>query len=99
MVDTIPSTKPRPRELVFIGIARERLYDRQQRRLLQLGCLNNANDVAERLNQLLVAGVESSDKTTYVNGVHQAVQLIIQLVSNDLESPGDTESSGGTVFC
>ena len=67
----------------FIGIARERLYDRQQRRLLQLGCLNNANDVAERLNQLLVAGVEASGKTTYVNGVHQAVQLIIQLVSND----------------
>ncbi|MEP3478521.1 MAG: hypothetical protein ABJZ55_04680 [Fuerstiella sp.] len=67
----------------FIGIARERLYDRQQRRLLQLGGLNKATDVAERLNELLVAGVKSSDKTTYVNGVHQAVRLIVQLVSND----------------
>lgn len=64
----------------FIGIARERLYDRQERRLSKLGRLNRAADVAVRLNALLADRVESPTRPAYVNGVHQAVQSILQLV-------------------
>lgn len=67
----------------LIGIARERLYDRQERRLSKLCQVNRATDVvdvAEQLSTLLADGVESMKSPTYVNGVHQAVLAITQLV-------------------
>lgn len=70
----------RATETHFIGIARERLYDRQERRLSKLGRLDQVSDVAEHLSALLADGVESLQRPTYVNGVHQAVLSIIQLV-------------------
>ena len=67
----------------FIGIARERLYDRQERRLLKLGRVNRVADVADHLSAVLADGIESVKRPTYINGVHQAVLSIIQLVQRE----------------
>lgn len=66
----------------LIGIARKRLYDRQERRLRLSGEPTSLPDVATQLATLLELGATQHDHPTpnYVNGVHQAVESIVSVI-------------------
>lgn len=62
---------------LLIGIARKRLYDRQEKRLRLTGEPIGVSEVADRLATLLHNGVtHNAQQPQYTNGVHQAIELI-----------------------
>jgi hypothetical protein len=81
----------------LIGIARKRLYDRQEKRLRLTGKPAGFSEVADRLATLLNSGItfdtgtpkytnevhQRSTPTECTNGVHQAIDLIASISQDD----------------